>query len=116
VLNSRRTGYTLVEVVVALLVFTVGALALAASSAVVAKNMEANALRERAGRIAASRIERIKSECTTATSGAEVLQGVLSEWSVARGGEAVSILESTRYASARGYTSDRYEAIAWCSP
>jgi hypothetical protein len=101
---------------VALLVFTVAALALAASSAVVAKNMEANALRERAGRIAASRIELIKSECTTAMSGGEVVQGVLSEWSVARGGGAVSIVESTRYVSARGSSSDRYEASAWCSP
>jgi Tfp pilus assembly protein PilV len=101
--------------VVALLVFTVGALALAASSAIIANNMEANALRERAARIAASRIELLKSECASAVSGAEVLQGIESQWSVARAGEAVSILESTRYVSARSSSSDRYQALAWCS-
>jgi Tfp pilus assembly protein PilV len=109
-------GYTLVEVVVAILVFTVGALALAASSAVVVKNMEANALRERASRIAASRIELLESECANAASGVEVIEGVQSQWAIARGGEALSILESTRYEAPRGSISNSYRVISWCAP
>jgi prepilin-type N-terminal cleavage/methylation domain-containing protein len=113
--NCRREGYTLVEVVVALLVFSVAALALAASSAIVAKTMESNALRERASRIAANRIESIRSECSSAPSGAELLQGIDSQWSVSREGQLVSILESTRYVGAQGTRDDRYRAFEWCS-
>lgn len=109
-----RTGYTLVEVVVALLVFSIGALALAASSAVVARTMRANALRERAGRIAVSRIETIKSACASAASGTESIQGIESQWTIARGAGTVSILESTRYASTTGLHLDTYQGVGWC--
>jgi prepilin-type N-terminal cleavage/methylation domain-containing protein len=114
--NRLRIGYTLVEVVVALLVFSVAALALAASSAIVAKTMESNALRERAARIAANRIELITSECGSAASGAETLQGIQSAWSISRAGALLSILESTRYVSASGSRDDSYRALEWCSP
>jgi prepilin-type N-terminal cleavage/methylation domain-containing protein len=114
--NSPRRGYTLVEIVVALLVFTIGALALAASSGVVARTMRANLLRERAGRIAAGRIETIKSACASAASGSESVEGVESQWTVGRGVQTVSIVESTRYTSTTGSHIDTYEAVGWCSP
>jgi prepilin-type N-terminal cleavage/methylation domain-containing protein len=114
--NRLRAGYTLVEVVVALLVFSIAALALAASSAIVAKTMESNALRERAGRIAANRIELITSECGSAANGAELLEGIQSEWSISRDGQVLSILESTRYVDARGARDDSYRVLEWCSP
>jgi Tfp pilus assembly protein PilV len=113
--TSSRIGYTLVEIIVALLVFTVGALALAASSAVIARTMEANALRERAARVAASRVELVKSECATAVSGAEMREQIESHWIVGRTANAVSILVSTRYSSASGSHLDRYEALALCT-
>jgi prepilin-type N-terminal cleavage/methylation domain-containing protein len=112
----RTRGYTLVEVVVALLVFTIGALALAASSAAVARTMRANLLRERAGRIAASRIETIKSACANAASGTEDVEGIESSWTVTRAAQTVSILERTRYASTNGSRLDSYQALAWCAP
>jgi prepilin-type N-terminal cleavage/methylation domain-containing protein len=114
--KSGRRGYTLVEVVVALLVFTIGALALAASSAVVARTMHINLLRERAGRIAASRIETIRSACSTAASGMEGVEGIESQWTVGHGAQTVSILESTRYPSATGPHLETYQALALCMP
>jgi prepilin-type N-terminal cleavage/methylation domain-containing protein len=114
--KSGRRGYTLVEVVVALLVFTIGALALAASSAVVARTMHINLLRERAGRIAASRIETIRSACSTAASGMESVEGIESQWTVGHGAQTVSILESTRYPSATGPHLETYQALALCMP
>ena len=59
-------GYTLIEIVVAIVVFAVGALALAASTAFVARSMGKNAQRETTARIAANRIETIKSQCPAA--------------------------------------------------
>ncbi|HEX3533745.1 MAG TPA: prepilin-type N-terminal cleavage/methylation domain-containing protein [Gemmatimonadaceae bacterium] len=111
----RKAGYTLIEVVVALLVFTVGALALAASSAMIARAMATNALRERGGRVAASRIELIKSECGTAASGRERLQQIESTWSVTRSDNSrVDVAETVTYESPRGPRSKTYRTTVWC--
>lgn len=113
--SAARAGYTLVEVVVALLIFTVGALALAASSALVAQAMAMNALRERAGRVASSRIELIKSQCGIAVSGREKVQQIESAWVVARTDSSrVSVTESVNYFSARGSRTETYRATVWC--
>lgn len=114
--SVRSTGgYTLVEIVVALLVFTVGGLALAASSAVVARGMAANAIRELAGRIASSRIEVLKSQCPTATSGSETVQQIESQWSVVgRDSSRISVVESVSYRSAGSWRTDIYRAELAC--
>ena len=56
-------GYTLVETLVAIFVFCVGALALTGTSAVVARQLRANAVRELAARVDANRIELLLSQC-----------------------------------------------------
>src|ERR1700738_4475639 len=100
---GRTAGYTLIELIVALLVFTVGALALAASSAMAARSLATNALRERGARVAASRIALIKSECGIAVSGGEKVQQIESVWSVARFDRfRVDITETVSYESPRG--------------
>ncbi|HXL86785.1 MAG TPA: prepilin-type N-terminal cleavage/methylation domain-containing protein, partial [Gemmatimonadaceae bacterium] len=107
-METRRVsaGYTLIEVIVALLVFTVGALALAASSALIAQAMATNALRERGERIAWSRIEVIKSQCGIAESGRETVHQVESAWLVDRVARLrVNVSESVTYMSPRGARS-----------
>jgi prepilin-type N-terminal cleavage/methylation domain-containing protein len=112
---SNNSGYTLIEVVVALLLFTVGGLALTASSAVVARGMAANATRERAGRIASSMLELLESQCRTAADGREYVQQIESEWSVARVDSArVTLVESVRYTSPNGVHVDTYRVTAPC--
>jgi prepilin-type N-terminal cleavage/methylation domain-containing protein len=64
---SRSGGYSLIEVVVAVVVFAVGALALGASSAFVARAMGRNAVRETVARVAANKAEIIKSKCPRAS-------------------------------------------------
>jgi prepilin-type N-terminal cleavage/methylation domain-containing protein len=114
-MSTRTAGYTLVEVMVALFVFTVGALALAASSAMVARAMATNSQRERGGRLAASRIALLKSQCGTAVSGSELVHGITSAWSVARSDRGrVSITETVRYASPGGPRTQTYRTTIWC--
>jgi prepilin-type N-terminal cleavage/methylation domain-containing protein len=113
--STASAGYTLIEVVVALLIFTVGALALAASSAVVARAMAMNALRERAGRVASSRIEVIKSQCGIAASGRETVQQIESAWAVTRTDSSrVSVTESVSYFSPGASHTETYRATVWC--
>jgi Tfp pilus assembly protein PilV len=56
-------GYTLIETVVAVFVFCVGGLALASTSAVIARELSADARRESAVRDAANRVEVLISQC-----------------------------------------------------
>ena len=110
-------GYTLIEVVVALLLFTVGALALVATSAVIGRELNANAVRERAGRMAESRLEMLGAGCRGATAGREEHGGIESEWSVNFPDSAhVSLSESIVYPTRRGSRTDSYRLTVPCPP
>jgi prepilin-type N-terminal cleavage/methylation domain-containing protein len=112
-----RAGYTLIELIVALIVFTVGGLGLVATSAVIGGELTANAVRERAGRLAASRLEILTAECRTATAGQETVGGINSEWSVSfPDSSRVSLLESVSYTTRRGTRTDTYRATQPCGP
>ena len=111
--TARVTGYTLVEVIVAILVFTVGALALAASSALVARAMARNAERDRAARVAVSRIEVLRSQCATATTGQETIEQLQSNWGVSRGQSVILVTESVRCIGAAPCAKS-YRAAVWC--
>jgi prepilin-type N-terminal cleavage/methylation domain-containing protein len=107
------TGYTLIEVMVALLVFSIAALALAASSALVARAMARNAERERAARVAVRRIEVVKSQCATATTGRETIEQMESDWAVTRDSSMLTVSESVRCLSPRS-CAESYHAALWC--
>jgi type II secretory pathway component PulJ len=112
-----RLGYTLLEIVIALFLFTVGGLALVAISAVVGRELDANAIRERAGRIAASRLEILGAHCRGATGGREMLGRIESEWSVSYPDSShVSVLESITYPTRRGGRTDLYRVTLPCAP
>lgn len=113
--RSCKAGYTLIEIIVALFVFTTGALSLAAGSAIVAREMGTNGVRAEAARLAASRREIVQSTCRMAQSGSEVRGSIMSAWTV-------SPLDSTRvrlagtvsYVGARGSRSEPYSVTVGC--
>lgn len=113
--QAAAPGHTLIEVVVALLIFTVGVLSLAASSGLVTRAMASNAQRERAYRIATNKIAVIKSRCGSATSGSSLEQGIESGWSVTRlDSGRVMVTAWVSYESFRGARTDTYRATLWC--
>ena len=113
----RRAGYTLIELIVALLLFSVGGLGLVATSAVIGRELLGNAIRERAGRIAASRLEILAAECSGATAGRETIGGITSDWSVSFPDSShVNLLESVTYTTRRGTRTDIYRAMLPCGP
>ncbi|HZE07372.1 MAG TPA: prepilin-type N-terminal cleavage/methylation domain-containing protein [Gemmatimonadaceae bacterium] len=111
---AASRGYTLLEIVVALVVFGCGALALAGSSALVARSMGSDAVRERAARIAVSRVEILKSECETAQGGSELVEGIRSEWRVSRDPSRITIEESLGFSSVDGPRTLIYKSLYWC--
>ena len=109
------TGYTLIEIVIALLLFTIGGLALVSTSALIARATNADGIRERAGRIAASRLEVLASECQRAESGREMLQQVESEWSVTLLDSArVRVVEAVTYPTPEARLTLRFDSILPC--
>jgi Tfp pilus assembly protein PilV len=114
-LKGRTVGYTLIEIIVALLLFTIGGLALVSTSALIARATSADGIRERAGRIAASRLETLSIECQGAVSGRETLQQVESEWSVSPLDSArITVVEAVRYPSSGGRRTLRLPSVLTC--
>jgi Tfp pilus assembly protein PilV len=112
-----RIGYTLIEIVVAIFLFSVGGLALVATSAVVGRELTVNAARERAGRIATTRLETLRAGCRSASSGHEAFGRIESQWSVGGSGSShLSVMESITYPAREGPRTDVYRATLWCSP
>src|SRR5205823_7318251 len=100
-------GYTLIETIVAVLLFTLGGLALASTSAAIGRTSNTNALRDRAARIAARRLEIIGAECRASSSGRESLQQVESNWSVCFPNRSrVSLVESVIYGTRKRQRTD----------
>jgi type II secretory pathway component PulJ len=113
--KAETTGYTLIEIIVALLLFTIGGLALVSTSALIARAMNADGIRERAARIAASRLEILAVECQRAVSGRETLQEVESDWSVSLLDSArVSVLEMVTYPTPNGRRTVRFPSVLAC--
>lgn len=108
-------GFTLIETIVASLIFSVGALALAGTAAVVGRELKVDGLREQATRIGASRIEVLRAQCRAATSGSEIIGRVMSQWSVTSGDSSrVTVTESVSYVGWAGSRTETYRAVVSC--
>jgi prepilin-type N-terminal cleavage/methylation domain-containing protein len=108
-------GYTLVELIVALLLFATGALALAGTSAVMGRALNVDVVRERAARVAARQIEILAAGCDGAASGRQSLPQIDSEWSVTRPDPThIDVTESVSYSTSKGRRTDSYRAMLRC--
>lgn len=78
---SGRRGFTVIEVLVAMMVMTIAVLALASSSGLVAKMMTRGHNAEMAASFAARRLDVLRlSGCTSRTNGADTLFRGGSNW------------------------------------
>lgn len=84
--GGARGGFTLIELVVAIIILTIGILGLAGTSAVITRQMGGGAKQTLAATIAQSRIETVRSQdCQTlvATKGGPVVTSGLREtWEI----------------------------------
>jgi len=112
---TSNTGYTLIETVVAIFVFSVGVLALAASSAAIGRALVTNSRHELAARIAANSLEQIRAGCSVARSGSEWHADIHSVWTVNRDrARMVTAVESVSYSAGRRLLTDSYTSLIVC--
>lgn len=97
-LRARR-GFTIIELVVAIIIMTVGVLALATSSAGVAKQMRAGNQSGLAAMVAQARLENIRSlGCSSIASGTATTRGMTEKWAITwLSGRARVVTESVTY-------------------
>jgi Tfp pilus assembly protein PilV len=113
-----RSGLSVVEVLVALMLVSVGLLGLAGSSALALRMATSAARERRAAQRAAARIARLSAEgCARATAGSrDDESGALREqWSVDRQrGEVVRLSASVGWATPRGVRTITVESALLC--
>ena len=114
-MQTSRVGYTLVELIVALLLFAIGGLALAGTSAVIGRTLNVDVLREQSARMASRRIEILAASCRAATSGSEIVPPIRSEWTVSRPDAGhIDVSETVSFPDSRGRRTDYYRGLLSC--
>jgi prepilin-type N-terminal cleavage/methylation domain-containing protein len=113
--RRTRAGFTLVELMVAMMMFAVGLLALASTSAVVVGQMGDASRMGVAASVAQTRIERLRSgACTTAQTGSNTGRGVSESWTVTPMTRSARIDVTITYATRRGLRSQSYRSMMRC--
>ena len=113
--RALRAGYTLVELIVALLLFAVGGLALASTSAVIGRALNVDVFRERAARMASRRIEILAASCRDATDGNEIAPPISSAWTVSRPDAGhIDVSETVSFPGSSGRRTDSYRGLVSC--
>ncbi len=111
----RRPAFTLIEVVIAIVLFSIGAIALVGSAAAMTRQMAVSGRRSRAATIARSRAEDSHSRpCSALSGGSEQLQGIRSEWEIIAGANAAEVAQRVEYGSALGDHAERYRTATSC--
>ncbi|HYN81538.1 MAG TPA: prepilin-type N-terminal cleavage/methylation domain-containing protein [Gemmatimonadaceae bacterium] len=114
-MGKAREGFTLIEVVVAIVMLAAGALALAGTAAVTARRMAESARRSSAVSMARSRAEvSLASPCASLASGSETVRGVQSSWVAVAASASTELNQRVSYPTSLGERSDDYVTAAPC--
>lgn len=113
-MSSVRKGLTLVEVMVAIVVFAVGALGLAATSAAVVRQLVSSQQRTRAAQIAATRQEKLNASPCSSQAGSEVSWRITSRWATSANAARVALAQTLVRQDSKGEHVDLFLSSAPC--
>jgi len=81
--GSSRGGFTIIELIIAVMIFTVGLLAMAGTASLIMMTITGSKTRSVAATVAESRFDRMRAQgCVAHTSGSAVTRGIREDWSV----------------------------------
>jgi len=110
-----RAGFTLAELLVALMVFSVGALAMVATSANVMTLITSSKNRAIAASVAASRFERMRSQpCSAHRTDSASTRGVSETWSVVKLAKADDVTVRVSFVANHRTQSRIYRSFLVC--
>ena len=109
-LVGARRAYTLTELVVSLLLLTVGVLAMASTASVLTFQASASASAERAAAIGQARLEALRAAgCGAATDGSATHGPIAERWTVTQARGAVTTAVEVTFPQRADVRSQRYE-------
>lgn len=112
-----RAGTTVVELLIALIIVTIGLLALAGAAAIVTRETAAGRREIALAWAARSRLERLTSgSCDALADGSAAAAGIAERWTVAAGGNGTRrIMVTVENQSLGQRTVRRLEAVVPCA-
>jgi type IV pilus modification protein PilV len=112
---ASRAGFTIVEVLVAILILSVGMLALAGTAAVVVRQTGSAARQTMAAAHAQSRFEQLRaSPCAAMAGGADTLRGIVTAWTVTPVVRANDVTVTVTWPVSGGTRSRSYRSLVPC--
>lgn len=117
---TPRRGVTMVELMVALAIVSVGVFGLAGGATLVTRLMGGGTVQTRASVIANAHIEQFRSlSCASVSSGADTVRGVISTWTksditVSGNRRGMSVNLTVQYPTTKGMRSQSYRTILPC--
>ena len=113
--RANRRGFTLVELMIAVVLLSVGMLALAGSAAMVVRSMTTATMRTRAATLAASRLDELRSGgCGLIAAGSVKERGVTLAWTVTPMPKGVVIDMTAVYLTGHGKRSVATRNVIAC--
>lgn len=110
-----RRGFTLAELLVALMVFAVGALAMVATSGNVMTMITASKNRAIAASVAAARFERLRAQnCAAHTSDSTTTNGIAESWQVVKLAKADDVTVRVYFVASHKTQTRIYRSFITC--
>ena len=114
-LPARERGFTLIELMVAMIIFVIGILALASTTAVTTRHMGGGAQMALAASTAQARFERLRAEaCETIAAGSAESRGITETWTVSTLLRAVEVTVVVSFHTNRGSREHEYKTVIPC--
>lgn len=118
--RRRRAGFTIIEVIAAIMMLTIGVLGLAGAAAIVTRMMGSAEVQSDAAAIAAARFETLRGTRCPITAGSKTTAGVSERWTATQmGGNAYrmyDVVDSVRYRTHGGVRTNAYQSVVQCLP
>jgi type II secretory pathway pseudopilin PulG len=112
-----RGGHTLIEVLVACVVFAVGTLAVQGAAVNALRQARDAYVRQQSASLALLQLEpAVSGPCALSLTGSQVVRGVRIDWSVgpAAAAHAREVIQTARYLSGGALRSDTYRSAVRC--
>ena len=112
---STRQGFSLIELMVAIMVLTVALLGLAASSGVAVQMLGAGGRQTLAASVAQSRFEMLRrGSCATLSGGSTYTRGVSESWQIDSVRASAFITSRVTYQTRRGPRTQTFRSVRPC--
>jgi prepilin-type N-terminal cleavage/methylation domain-containing protein len=112
---TTRKGFSLIELMVAIMILTVGLLGLAATSAVATQMIGAGGRHTLAASVAQSRFELLRrGSCATLSSGSSYTRGVTEAWEVDSVRASAFLTARVTYHTRRGPRTQIFRSVRPC--